>query len=373
MEPFWFGNMIERERIARILFRKQHIEEAMSSPGAAADQKQYRALVREHAALGRLENQARSYFKLVDELSANRGMADDESLDEELRALAAEEVAAAEEALPEVERELRLALLPPNPDTERNAMVEIRAGTGGDEAALFAGDLFRMYSRYAEERGWQVTVLDASPSEIGGYKEVVLSIEGEGSYFALRFEGGGHRVQRVPATEAQGRIHTSAATVAVFPEADEEDEIEINPQDLRMDFFRASGAGGQHVNRTDSAVRITHLPTGIVVASQEERSQHRNRDKCMQALKSRLLDMQRSETDEKVGAARRIMVGSGDRSQRIRTYNFPQNRLTDHRINLTLYSLDRIMEGDLGELLDSLAQSDADLRLEAELERAANG
>jgi len=356
--------VIDRNQVAQILLRKQHVEAAMSEPGAAADMQAYRDLVREHAFLSRLEGHAGQYFRLVDELATNREMLEDSSLDEDFRSLAEAEIAAAEEALPAAEKTLLLALMPPDPDEARNAMIEIRAGTGGNEAALFAGDLFRMYCRYAEERGWKIETYDASPGEVGGYKEIVFNIEGEGSYDVLRFEGGGHRVQRVPETESQGRIHTSAATVAVFPEADEEDEIEIEPQDLRIDIFRASGAGGQHVNKTDSAVRITHLPTGIVVASQEERSQHRNRDKCMRALKSRLLDLRRTEAESRMGSARRVMVGSGDRSERIRTYNFPQNRLTDHRINLTLYSLDRVMEGQMEELLEALAESDAELRLD---------
>jgi peptide chain release factor 1 len=365
--------MIERDQVARILFRKQHVEDAMSVPGAAADQKRYRELVREHTALSRLEHQARLYFKLVDDLDVNRALAADAAGDADLRELAATEIAAVEAAVPDAEKALRAALLPPDPDAERNAMVEIRAGTGGDEAALFAGDLFRMYSRYAESRGWKITIMDASPGEVGGYKEIVFAVEGAGSYATLRFEGGGHRVQRVPETEAQGRIHTSAATVAVFPEADAQDDIEISPQDLRIDIYRASGAGGQHVNKTDSAVRMTHLPTGIVVACQEERSQHRNREKCMMALMSRLLDHRRVEQEAKMGSARRLMVGSGDRSERIRTYNFPQNRLTDHRINLTVYSLDRIIEGDLDGILTALAESDTELRLSAELGRVANG
>jgi peptide chain release factor 1 len=248
-------------------------------------------------------------------------------------------------------------------------MLEIRAGTGGDEAALFAGDLLRMYSRYAESRGWKVSTLDSAPSELGGFKEVSVSVQGDGAYRTLRHEGGGHRVQRVPETEAQGRIHTSAATVAVFPEAEPEDELEIRPEDLRIDTYRSGGAGGQHVNKTDSAVRITHLPTGVVVQSDEERSQHQNKEKCMSVLRSKLLAAQRDAEAAKIGAARKGMIGSGDRSERIRTYNFPQNRLTDHRINLTLYSLDRVMEGAMDELLDALAARSDDIRLEAELAR----
>ncbi len=365
--------MIDREQVARILYRKQHVEGALSDPAAAADMRSYRELVREHAGLSRLEHRAREYFRLTDTIAESRALSDDPDADSDLRELAAAELALAEDALPALERALRVALLPPDPDAERHAIMEIRAGTGGDEAALFAGDLFRMYGRHAESRGWTIELLGMNAAEIGGYKEVVFAVRGAGSYAALRFEGGGHRVQRVPATEAQGRIHTSAATVAVFPEADESDDIEIDPQDLRIDIYRSSGAGGQHVNTTDSAVRITHLPSGLVVASQDERSQHRNKEKCLSVLKARLLDHRRAEQEARHGSARRLMVGSGDRSQRIRTYNFPQNRLTDHRLNLTLYSLDRIMEGALEELLEALAQSDADLRLEAELGRVAGG
>ncbi len=365
--------MIDRDQVARILFRKQHVESALSEPGASADLRRYRELVRDHAALSRLEHRSRDYFRLVDTIREHRDLLEDPASEADLRELAAAELQAAELALPECERSLRVALLPPDPDAERHAILEIRAGTGGDEAALFAGDLFRMYSRHAETRGWAIELLSMNASEIGGYKEVVFAVRGEGSYAALRFEGGGHRVQRVPETEAQGRIHTSAATVAVFPEADESDDIEIDPQDLRIDIYRSSGAGGQHVNTTDSAVRITHLPSGLVVASQDERSQHRNKDKCLSVLKARLLDHRRAEQEARHGSARRLMVGSGDRSQRIRTYNFPQNRLTDHRLNLTLYSLERIMEGALEELLDALAKSDADQRLETELSRVADG
>jgi len=361
--------VIDREQINRILFRKRILEEEMSAPGAASDQKHYRELVREHAALSRLESQAAEFFALVDSQAENKALLEDSAVDPELADLAREELAAAEEALPKAEKRLLLALLPPDPDAHRNAMMEIRAGTGGDEAALFAGDLFRMYSRLCDARGWKLSVQDAAENEIGGYKEISFTVEGEGSYAALRFEGGGHRVQRVPETEAQGRIHTSAATVAVFTEADEDDDIEIRPEDLRIDTYRSGGAGGQHVNKTDSAVRITHLPSGIVVACQEERSQPRNKEKCMNMLRSRLLEARREEQDAKLGTARRLMVGSGDRSQRIRTYNFPQNRLTDHRINLTLYSLDRIIEGNMDELLDALANAEADDRLKNELGR----
>ena len=265
------------------------------------------------------------------------------------------------------ERDLSAALLKPDPLEDRNAVMEIRGGTGGEEAALFAGDLFRMYSRYAELRGWKVEVQSESKTSLNGYKEVVFLVKGEGAYGTLRFESGGHRVQRVPATEAQGRIHTSAATVVVFPEADETDELEIPEKDIRIDLFCAGGAGGQHVNKTESAVRMTHLPTGLVAVCQDERSQIRNREKCLATLKARILDFRRREEEAKVGADRLTLRGSGDRSEKIRTYNFPQNRMTDHRIGLTLYSLDRIIDGDLSELLEALKNHDVDERLKQAL------
>ena len=265
------------------------------------------------------------------------------------------------------ERDLSAALLKPDPLEDRNAVMEIRGGTGGEEAALFAGDLFRMYSRYAELRGWKVEVQNESKTSLNGYKEVVFLVKGEGAYGTLRFESGGHRVQRVPATEAQGRIHTSAATVVVFPEADETDELDIPEKDIRIDLFCAGGAGGQHVNKTESAVRMTHLPTGLVAVCQDERSQIRNREKCLATLKARILDFRRREEEAKVGADRLTLRGSGDRSEKIRTYNFPQNRMTDHRIGLTLYSLDRIIDGDLSELLEALKNHDVDERLKQAL------
>ncbi len=265
------------------------------------------------------------------------------------------------------ERELSAALLKPDPLEDRSAVLEVRAGTGGEEAALFAGDLFRMYGRYAEQKGWKVEVQHENKTSLNGYKEVVFLVKGEGAYGALRFESGGHRVQRVPETETQGRIHTSAATVVVFPEADETDEIDIPEKDIRIDLFCAGGAGGQHVNKTESAVRMTHLPTGLVAVCQDERSQIRNREKCFATLKARILDFRRREEEAKVGADRLTLRGSGDRSEKIRTYNFPQNRMTDHRIGLTLYSLDRIIDGNLAELLEALRNNDLDERLKQAL------
>src|SRR5437868_648995 len=274
--------------------------------------------------------------------------------DASMKAYADEELKKARAEMERLEAELQKALLPRDPNDERNIFLEIRAGTGGDESALFAGDLFRMYTRYAERRGWQVEIISESHSELGGYKEVIVKLAGQGAYSRLKFESGGHRVQRVPETEAQGRIHTSACTVAVLPEADPIADIAISPADLRIDTFRASGAGGQHVNKTDSAVRITHLPSGLVVECKDDRSQHRNRAQAMAVLASRLLDRERQERQKKEAATRKSLIGSGDRSERIRTYNFPQGRVTDHRINLTLYKIDAIMDGDLNELTTAL-------------------
>ena len=274
-----------------------------------------------------------------------------------------------QELIASSERDVYASLLKADPFEDRNAVIEIRAGTGGEEAALFAGDLFRMYSRYSEERGWKISIMHSNATSLDGYKEIVFTVIGEGAYGTFRFESGGHRVQRVPATEAQGRIHTSAATVVVFPEADEEDDLEIPEKDIRIDLFCAGGAGGQHVNKTESAVRMTHLPTGLVAVCQDERSQIRNKEKCLATLKARILDHKRREEEAKIGADRLTLRGSGDRSERIRTYNFPQNRMTDHRIDLTLYSLDRIIEGSLASLLDALKSNDLDERIKLALER----
>jgi peptide chain release factor 1 len=285
--------------------------------------------------------------------------------DPDMRELAEIELREGRERIAELEQSLQQALLPKDPNDERNLFLEVRAGTGGDESALFAGDLARMYLRFCERQGWRAEVLSESAAELGGYKELVLRIEGDHVYERLRFESGGHRVQRVPATESQGRIHTSACTVAVLPEPDPAEEITLNPAELRIDTFRASGAGGQHVNKTDSAIRITHLPTGLVAECQDDRSQHRNKAKAMAVLQARLRDRERSERAEKEAAARRSLIGSGDRSDRIRTYNFPQGRLTDHRINLTLYKLGQVMDGDLGDVLDALQAARAAEQLAA--------
>lgn len=355
--------MVEKKQIAKVLSRLAETEAAMGDPAVLADAKRYRETVREHTSLKKLESAAKRYFKLLEDIEGAKAMLGDPTLDEEFAAEANREIERLSAEIPDAERDVLAGLLPPDPLEARNACFEVRAGTGGDEAALFAGDLFRMYSRYCESRGWRVRVLSANQTSLDGYKEIIFTVEGEGSYGVFRFESGGHRVQRVPATEAQGRIHTSAATVVVFPEADEEDDIEIPEKDIRIDLFCAGGAGGQHVNKTESAVRMTHLPTGLVAQCQDERSQIRNREKCLATLKARILDFRRREEEAKLGASRLSLRGSGDRSERIRTYNFPQNRLTDHRVDLTLYSLDRIVEGALDPVLNVLKEKDLSERI----------
>ncbi|EUB97630.1 Peptide chain release factor 1 [Rhizobium sp. CF080] len=324
--------------------------EARMSEGPAADV--YVKLASEYSELQPVVRKIREYEKSIAEVADLRAMLTDKGTDREMRELAEMELPEAEERLEGLEKDMQLLLLPKDAADERSAILEIRAGTGGNEAALFAGDLFRMYERYAATKGWKVEVLSASEGEAGGYKEIIATVTGRGVFSKLKFESGVHRVQRVPDTEASGRIHTSAATVAVMPEAEEID-IEIRPEDIRIDTMRSSGAGGQHVNTTDSAVRITHMPSGIVVTS-SEKSQHQNRAKAMQVLRTRLYDMERQKADSERSADRKSQVGSGDRSERIRTYNFPQGRVTDHRINLTLYKLDRMMEGDIDEVVDAL-------------------
>ena len=351
--------MLDARQIENVLGRLGSVETDLGDPNVLSDAKRYRATLRDHAFLKRLESAYSSYSKALSDIKGNEELLSDPDFKDE----AESEIASLKEKLPELEHRVLAALLPPDPLEGRNAVMEIRAGTGGDEAALFAGDLFRMYSRYAEAKGWKISVMNASETSLDGYKEVVFTVEGEGTYGRLRFESGGHRVQRVPVTEAQGRIHTSAATVVVFPEADEEDDLEIPEKDIRIDRFCAGGAGGQHVNKTESAVRMTHLPTGLVAVCQDERSQQRNREKCFATLKARILDFRRREEEAKLGADRLSLRGSGDRSERIRTYNFPQNRMTDHRIDLTLYSLDRIIDGDLDGLLDALSAHDLDERI----------
>jgi peptide chain release factor 1 len=340
-----------RSRLEQLSRRLVEIDALLSQPEITGNRDQFKKLSRERAeldpvvsAFGQLENAETA-------IEDARAM----MVDPEMKAMATEEMLACKETIEKLEADLQVLLLPRDPDDSRSVFMEIRAGTGGDESALFSGDLLRMYTRFAERRGWKTELMSESPSEVGGYKEVIVAITGDGVYGTLKFESGAHRVQRVPATESQGRIHTSACTVAVLPEADEAEDIAINPSDLRIDTFRASGAGGQHINKTDSAVRIVHLPTGLVVECQDDRSQHRNREKAMQVLAARLKDKVLREQHDKEAAQRKSLVGTGDRSDRIRTYNFPQGRLTDHRINLTLYKLLNMMEGDLDELTSALA------------------
>ena len=350
-----------RQQFERLALRLHELDATLADPRIAADMKRFRELTREHAEASSLIERFRRYEQRERDLAAAQELLGDP----EMAAMATEEIASARDDMERLHAELQTALLPRDPDDARNAFVEIRAGTGGDESALFAGDLARMYLRHAERRGWRTELMSENASELGGYKEVVIRIEGDGVYGRLRFESGGHRVQRVPATEAQGRIHTSACTVAVLPEPDEAEEITLNPADLRIDTFRASGAGGQHVNKTDSAIRITHLPTGLVAECQDDRSQHRNKAKAMAVLQARLRDKERSERAAKEAATRKGLIGSGDRSDRIRTYNFPQGRLTDHRINLTLYRLQAIVDGDLDEVIDALQSARAAEQLAA--------
>ncbi len=315
------------------------------------DMDQYRKLNREHAESSPVVEQ----FQLYQQAQADEAAALAMQSDPDMKEFAEEEIKSARARMESMQADLQRLLLPKDPNDDKNIFLEIRAGTGGDESALFAADLFRMYTRFAERQRWQVEVVSASESDLGGYKEVILRIVGQGAYSKLKFESGGHRVQRVPQTETQGRIHTSACTVAVMPEADEISDIEINPADLRIDTFRASGAGGQHINKTDSAVRITHIPTGTVVECQDDRSQHRNKEQAMKVLVSRIMDAKRRAAHDKEAETRKSLVGSGDRSDRIRTYNFPQGRITDHRINLTLYKIDAMMDGDIQDLLNALS------------------
>jgi len=339
------------QKIEELERRYQELESLLSDPAVLGNQGEFRRLSKEHFDLSALVNAYREYKKIVTEIEDNRGLLNES--DPEMREMAEAELEVLENRRENLGEEIKFLLLPKDPNDDRSVVLEIRAGTGGDEAALFAGDLFRMYSRFAEANRWKVDVISASESDIGGFKEIIALVEGQGAYARLKYESGTHRVQRVPDTETQGRIHTSACTVAVMPEAEDID-IDINPSDLKIDVYRSSGAGGQHVNTTDSAVRITHLPTGIVVACQEERSQIKNRAKAMKVLKSRMLDVMVSEQNARMAADRKQQVGSGDRSERIRTYNFPQGRMTDHRIGLTLYRLDAIMAGDIGEIVDAL-------------------
>ncbi|WP_087686215.1 MULTISPECIES: peptide chain release factor 1 [Pandoraea] len=337
-------------KLDQLTQRLVELDGLLSQGDVTRDLDNYRKLTREHAELAPVVAQYQQYRQAHNDVTAAQEMASDP----EMRDFAEAEAADARTRMDDMEASLQRMLLPRDPNDERNIYLEIRAGTGGDESALFAGDLLRMYTRYAERQRWQVEIMSASESDLGGYKEVIVRLIGQGAYSRLKFESGGHRVQRVPATETQGRIHTSACTVAVMPEADDVADVEINPADIRIDTFRASGAGGQHVNKTDSAVRITHLPTGIVVECQDDRSQHRNKDKALKVLAARIKDAQMRAQQAKEAATRKSLIGSGDRSERIRTYNFPQGRMTDHRINLTLYKLEYIMDGDLDDLVNAL-------------------
>ncbi|MGA8277988.1 MAG: peptide chain release factor 1 [Rhodanobacteraceae bacterium] len=343
-----------RRKLEQLAERQQELEYLLASAEVLADTGRLREVSREHARLAPLTRVLGEYDRTMRALAATDAML----RDPEMKGLANEEIGLLEAERERLDRELNLLLIPVDPRDEANLFLELRAGTGGDEAALFAGDLLRMYLHYAERRGWQVEMLSAHEGEHGGYKEVVARIEGAGAFSRLKFESGTHRVQRVPQTESQGRIHTSAATVAILPELDQIDEIPIADGDLKIDTFRASGAGGQHVNKTDSAIRITHRPSGIVVECQDERSQHKNRARALSLLKARLLDEQRAKQTAARAESRRLQVGSGDRSQRIRTYNFPQGRITDHRVNLTWYRLPEMMNGDLDELIDALTRED---------------
>jgi peptide chain release factor 1 len=339
-----------RARLEAVPARLEALNGLLASEGASRDREQFRRLSREHAELSELAQRFERYRQAERDAQAAREMAADPAM----KAFADEELAAARAKLEALEAELQKSLLPKDPNDERNVFLEVRAGTGGDESALFAGELLRMYMRYAERQGWQVELVSESPSELGGYKEAVARIAGPGAYARLKFESGGHRVQRVPETEAQGRIHTSACTVAVLPEAEAVDDVVLNPAELRIDTFRASGAGGQHVNKTESAIRVTHLPTGIVVECQDSRSQHKNRERALAVLAARIKDRREREQAARTASTRKLLVGSGDRSERIRTYNFPQGRVTDHRINLTLHKIARILDGELDELIGAL-------------------
>lgn len=343
------------EKLAEVEKRYEQLEQLLTDPELLSQQKEYSRVAKERADLEEIVSCYREWKKVEQEIVENNQLLvlPVKKEDEGIRELAKEELLALRQRKQHLEGRLKILLLPKDPNDAKNVILEIRAGTGGEEAALFASELFRMYSRYAESRGWRVEIMSSNPTGLGGFKEIIALIEGRGAYSRLKFEGGVHRVQRVPVTEASGRIHTSAVTVAVLPEADEV-EVEIDPKELRIDVFRSSGPGGQSVNTTDSAVRVTHLPTGLVVSCQDEKSQHKNRAKALKILRARLLEKKQQEQRSEIAATRRLMVGSGDRSERIRTYNFPQGRVTDHRINLTLYKLDRIVEGELDEVMEAL-------------------
>ena len=347
-----------QKKLAGLSDRIQELNTLLSSETITNDMDQYRKITKEHSDITPIVDECLAYKKNEENLNEAQSMLSDP----EMKEFAQEEIEQCKLKLVTIEDNLQKLLLPKDPSDEKNIFLEIRAGTGGDESALFAGDLFRMYSRYTERQGWKMEIVSSSESEVGGYKEIIMKIIGHGAYSKLKFESGGHRVQRVPDTETQGRIHTSACTVAVLPEADEISDVIINPAEIRLDTYRASGAGGQHINKTDSAVRITHLPTGIVVECQDDRSQHRNKAQAMSVLAARIRDAQIREQQSKLASDRRSLIGSGDRSERIRTYNYPQGRITDHRINLTLYKIEAITDGDMEELINALSnEHQADL------------
>lgn len=355
------------EKLSFIEEQYELLAKKISDPEVIADQETWRKLCKEHSDMAPIVEKYREYKQNKATIEDDTAMLDDPDTDKEFKEMLVDEIKTAKENIEEIEEELKVLLLPKDPNDDKNVIVEIRGGAGGDEAALFAGDLFRMYSMYADSKRWKTEVLNLSEIGIGGIKEVTFMIEGEGAYSRLKFESGVHRVQRVPETESSGRIHTSTVTVAVLPEVDEV-EVEINPDDLQIDTYRSSGAGGQHVNKTESAIRITHIPTGIVVACQDERSQHKNREAAMKMLRSRLYEKMERERSESIAADRKSQVGTGDRSERIRTYNFPQGRMTDHRIGLTLYKLEQIMNGDLDEIIDALITTDQSEKLKAQAE-----
>ena len=333
--------------------RYEELNMKLYDPAVAADRNLYRDLMKEHKEIEPIVEKYRALKKAEASLEDAEAILNDSEADKELRQMASDEMSAAKSDIESISEELKILLLPRDPNDDRSVIVEIRGGAGGDEAALFANSLYRMYSMYAESQGWKIEVLNANPTELGGYKEISFSINGDGAYSKFKFESGVHRVQRVPETETQGRIHTSTVTVAVLPEGDDV-EVEINPKDLQIDTYRSGGAGGQHVNKTESAIRITHLPTGTVVECQDERSQYKNKDKAMKILRSRIYEKMQREQEEKIASERKLQVGAGDRAERIRTYNYPQGRVTDHRIGLTLYKLEQILNGDLTELFDAL-------------------
>lgn len=350
------------EKLESLEEKYEELNHKLSDPGIVSDPSAYAKLAKTHAELEEIVTEYRSYKQVLQDLEDARAMLREDS-DQEFIAELKEEIAALEEKQEKLKQRLQVLLLPKDPNDEKNVIVEIRGGAGGEEAALFAATLFRMYSRYAEEKRWHVEVMSSSPTELGGFKEIIFMIEGKGAYSRLKFESGVHRVQRIPTTESGGRIHTSTATVAVLPEA-EEVEVEIDPNDLRIDVYRSSGPGGQSVNTTDSAVRITHLPTGLVVSCQDEKSQHKNREKALKILRARLYDLAKAEAEREQAEARRSQVGTGDRSERVRTYNYPQGRVTDHRIGLTLYKLAAILDGELDEIIDALITADQIAQLE---------